>query len=102
MPLDHHALAALASLVSEFEAAARAYPGLGHILIETPNPEAFDEAKRQLGAAFPDPPYPYRGEQRCPIAVDKIERGTDEIQVFIRMGYPPRPECPLRAGIPGA
>jgi hypothetical protein len=83
MPLAPHVRAALERLRARFEAASRDYPRLTHVLIETPSAEALEETRRRLVPAYPDPRFPYSGDQPWDIAIERIPIGTSELQVFV-------------------
>ena len=61
MPLAPASCADLERLRSQFEGASRDHPDLRHILVMTPNSEAFEESRRLLKQALPDPAFPGTG-----------------------------------------
>ena len=71
MSLPSAARAALECLKSEFETAYATYPKLRHVLIVTPNQEAFSEADMESAMLY--------GERR----IQPLSRQPTETQIFI-------------------
>jgi hypothetical protein len=76
MSLSDNAREALAHIKSEFETEAASYPKLRHVLIETPDVEAFNEAQREAC-------FVLRGSKGNNREVMQLWRERAEFHVFI-------------------